>query len=79
MNFFHLIFFHHFACFCIGVLTITMENMSLARLRNVVSKVIGLCKLLDYLRGHLPEQIEMVPALKEFSILGEMSEEYFRD
>ena len=56
-----------------------MENMSLARLRNVVSKVIGLCKLLDYLRGHLPEQIEMVSALKEFSILGEMSEEYFRD
>lgn len=25
-------FLQHFACFCIGILTIAMENMSLARL-----------------------------------------------
>lgn len=38
-------------------------------LRNIVPKVIGLCQLLDYLQGHLPERVEMVPAFKEFAAL----------
>lgn len=48
-------------------------------LRNIVSKVVGPCKLLDYLQHHLPEQIEMVPALNEVAVLWrEMSENYLQ-
>lgn len=31
-------FFHHFACFCVGILSILMENMSLARLLETQSQ-----------------------------------------